>query len=112
MATPECVSDPDKWFSEAEEAVTEAKLACERCPVQRQCADLGEDEEAGIWGGMTPEDRRVAKRFRFLVAEEVMNRRIREMQADGASISAIARELDVPRKTLADRVRRLTGLAA
>lgn len=107
-----CATDPDMWFSEDAEKVREAKHACDSCPTREECAVLGEDEEFGIWGGMTPEDRRASKRFRLLLLEEQVNARIRRMQAEGASISAMARELGIPRKTLADRLRRMTSLAA
>lgn len=33
------------------------KLACEVCPVQRECRRDGEDEEFGLWGGLTPRER-------------------------------------------------------
>jgi DNA-binding Lrp family transcriptional regulator len=44
--------------------------------------------------------------------EELNNARILRMHGEGLSISAMARELGIPRMTLADRLRRLTGLAA
>jgi hypothetical protein len=34
------------------------KFVCEHCPVIRECAKAGWDEEFGLWGGMTPKDRR------------------------------------------------------
>ncbi|MFD3464842.1 helix-turn-helix domain-containing protein [Streptomyces sp. NPDC058682] len=40
-----------------------------------------------------------------------MNIRIMSMQKDGYSISAMSRELDIPRTTLAARLRRLTMAA-
>ncbi len=41
-------------------AELEAKSVCARCPVQRQCltAALDSGETTGIWGGMTPAERR------------------------------------------------------
>ncbi|MGV9815776.1 WhiB family transcriptional regulator [Streptomyces cellulosae] len=108
----ECSNNPDKWFSEDPENIAQAKAACDRCPAREECATLGEDEEYGIWGGMTPDDRRSAKRFRLLLREEIIEGRIRNMQKQGLSISAMARELSIPRKTLADRLRRMTDLAA
>jgi transcriptional regulator of acetoin/glycerol metabolism len=107
-----CEGDPDLWFSEKAEDIAQAKEACGFCPVRAECAELGEDEEFGVWGGMTPEDRRSRQRFLVILVEEQNNAHIRRMQAEGASISAMARELGMPRKTLADRLRRLTSLAA
>ena len=34
------------------------KFVCEHCPVIRECAEAGWEEEFGLWGGMTPKDRR------------------------------------------------------
>jgi WhiB family redox-sensing transcriptional regulator len=37
-----------------------AKAVCARCPVQKQCLDaaLTRGEPEGIWGGLTPRERR------------------------------------------------------
>ena len=107
-----CEADPDLWFSEKAEDIAQAKEACGFCPVRTEWAGLGEEEESGVWGGMTWDEIRSAKRFRVVLLEELTNARIRSMTADNMSISAMARELGIPRKTLADRLRRLTGLAA
>jgi hypothetical protein len=110
--TLNCEADPDKWFSEAPALIAEAKAECQKCPVRNECEELGMYEENGVWGGMTPNDRRNVRRFNLLLAEELADANIRRLQAEGASISAMARELGLPRKTLADRLRRMTGLAA
>nr|WP_326827326.1 WhiB family transcriptional regulator [Streptomyces sp. NBC_01751] len=89
--------------------IEQAKEACGFCPDRIECAALGEDEEHGVWGGLDPEGRRRAKRFRVILLEERLNSRIRSMTADGVSISAMARELEIPRKTLADRLRRMAA---
>jgi AraC-like DNA-binding protein len=100
------------FFSESDSVIAEAKRKCTVCPVREECATLGENEDFGVWGGMTPDEMRRAKRFRVLLREEMINTRIRRMQADNVSISAMARELGLPRKTLADRLRKVTALAA
>ncbi|THA41781.1 WhiB family transcriptional regulator [Streptomyces sp. A1547] len=111
MSIP-CEVNPESWFSETASDVAQAKEACSFCPVRTECAELGEDEEFGIWGGLSPDDRIATKRFRLTLLEETINSRIRIMQEEGTSISAMARELGLPRKTLADRLRRMSGLAA
>ncbi|MFD6970574.1 WhiB family transcriptional regulator [Streptomyces sp. NPDC059949] len=111
MSIP-CEVNPEIWFSESATDANQAKEACGFCPVRGECAELGENEEFGIWGGQSPDDRIAAKRFRLTLLEETINFRIRIMQEAGTSISAMARELGLPRKTLADRLRRMTGLAA
>jgi WhiB family redox-sensing transcriptional regulator len=107
-----CEDEPDLWFSEAAEDVRQAKQACGFCPVRAECTELGEDEEYGVWGGLNPDDRRIAKRLRVIQHEEQVNAKIRKLSAQGASISGMARELGIPRKTLADRLRRMTALVA
>ena len=107
-----CEADPDLFFSEKAEDITQAKEACGFCPVRAECAELGKNEEFGVWGGMTPDERRSAQRFLLILLEEQNNAQIRRMRSEGVSISAMARELGMPRKTLADRLRRMTGLAA
>lgn len=56
-----CQKNPDRWFSEDCEEREAAIHACGACPAMSQCRDLalqtGEDL-VGIWGGMTPKDRR------------------------------------------------------
>ena len=111
MTVP-CEVSPDFWFSENAEDVAQAKEACGFCPVRSQCAELGQDEEFGVWGGQDPEDRRAQKRFRLLLLEEQTNARMRKMLTEGLSISAMARELNMPRKTVADRLRRMQRTAA
>lgn len=42
-----------------------AKAICAICPVRQQCLDwaLATQEPAGIWGGLTPEERGIARRI-------------------------------------------------
>lgn len=35
-----------------------AKMVCAICPRREECADAGIDEEFGVWGGTTPEERK------------------------------------------------------
>ena len=34
------------------------KWVCDICPVREECAELGAEEEYGMWGGITPKERR------------------------------------------------------
>jgi WhiB family redox-sensing transcriptional regulator len=110
--TNACEGNPDLWFSENPTEMEHAKEACGFCPVRTECAELGDDEEFGIYGGMTPEERRIAKRTRVAIAERRLTAQLLAMQENRMSISAMSRELGIPRKTLADRLRRMTGLVA
>jgi WhiB family redox-sensing transcriptional regulator len=61
--------DPEWFFpvgdtGPALREVAAAKAVCAGCPVARECLDwaLRMGEAAGVWGGTTPEERRVLRR--------------------------------------------------
>jgi WhiB family redox-sensing transcriptional regulator len=59
-----------------EEPSPEALAACQRCPVSNECLThsfrgYGESIEAGVWGGMSEEERQNLKRRRNRRAERV-----------------------------------------
>lgn len=35
-----------------------SRLVCDVCPVRQRCEALGAEEEFGLWGGTTPNDRK------------------------------------------------------
>lgn len=72
-----CEEQPLLFFADTEEQYENpervnrvnaslAKLVCYTCPVKDMCAAyaLEADEEYGVWGGLSPEDRRAIKRLR------------------------------------------------
>lgn len=42
--------------------VAEAKALCAACPVREACLAAGMGEHHGIWGGLTPRERRALRR--------------------------------------------------
>lgn len=58
--------DPELWFPQPWEDETPAKLICGRCPVREACLAhaLNANEEYGVWGGLSPEERREMRRCR------------------------------------------------
>ena len=44
--------------------IEEAKAVCHRCPVMEQCRRLALEtgQDTGVWGGLTEEERRAARR--------------------------------------------------
>lgn len=56
--------DPEAFFAEDRRERMRAKAACRACPVAVQCLSeaLRDGLEDGIWGGLTPKDRRKAVR--------------------------------------------------
>lgn len=57
--------------------IEQAKEICRRCPVAAQClaAALATGEDAGIWGGLTADERRVLKHGRDDGAAQITGRR-------------------------------------
>lgn len=62
MERASCTDSPDldDWFSDSVVAMTIAKRTCADCPVRNQCLAFAfeHDEQYGIWGGLTPRERR------------------------------------------------------
>lgn len=63
---PACTNDPDAWYSTDTGGLRDnyydlraAKAGCEACPVKMLCLEFAliNEEEFGIWGGMTPGER-------------------------------------------------------
>ncbi|MET9646186.1 WhiB family transcriptional regulator [Streptomyces syringium] len=61
--------DPDLFFpvgntSAAVLQAEEAKAVCRRCPVREQCLQwaLESGQDAGVWGGLSEDERRSLKR--------------------------------------------------
>lgn len=57
-----CETDPEAWFASAASAARAAAVeACGWCPVRGECLAyaVAAEERDGIWGGSTPEERRV-----------------------------------------------------
>ncbi len=64
-------ADPELFFPEGEirsarAQVKAAKLICRGCPVSVMCLGwaLASGQEAGIWGGLTEDERRMLRRRR------------------------------------------------
>lgn len=58
-----CRAEPELWHSEVPQGRDEARRACRsRCPHLAECAAqaLLDDEEHGMWGGMSRAERRAA----------------------------------------------------
>lgn len=67
-------SDPESWFMEDSSMTKENRQAveiCNRCPEQVPCLEfaLRHIGDHGIWGGLTPMQRRVVRRQRRIVQD-------------------------------------------
>jgi WhiB family redox-sensing transcriptional regulator len=54
-------TDPELFFpASSRQPATEAKRICAACPVQTECLQysLANEEEFGVWGGLTEKERR------------------------------------------------------
>jgi WhiB family transcriptional regulator, redox-sensing transcriptional regulator len=63
-------TDPDVFYPESGEPVTEAKRVCARCPVTTPCLNwaLANNERYGVWGGTSERERRRMTRVRKAAA--------------------------------------------
>jgi WhiB family redox-sensing transcriptional regulator len=68
---PSCMqTDPDLFYSDKNETDTNrtkaAKKMCQKCPVVNECAiyAIAAREMWGVWGGMSPNDRKTIWRSR------------------------------------------------
>jgi WhiB family redox-sensing transcriptional regulator len=62
-------TDGDDWFPvgnthDAQAQIEECRAVCRRCPVMESCLQfaLETGQEAGVWGGMSEDERRALKR--------------------------------------------------
>jgi WhiB family redox-sensing transcriptional regulator len=63
--TPLCAeTDPELWFPELGQSNTPAKRICMSCDLRAACLEiaLANDEQFGIWGGLSTNERRALKR--------------------------------------------------
>lgn len=110
---PACVGkDPELFYSDYPSAVKRAKAICATCPVREACLKQGMDEEFGVWGGLSPEDRAGLRRHRDTVkaqeasaqsrAEAAQERleEARRLYANGLSRREIAERLGITYKAL------------
>jgi len=51
----------DQFFVEKFGDLRPARALCSACPVRDECAAQGDEEEAGMWGGLTAGERRKAR---------------------------------------------------
>ena len=68
-------SDPELFFEEVQGSDNpEARAVCRNCPVMVQCLQfaLDNEEEFGIWGGLTPRGRnRFRKKYKRVTSENL-----------------------------------------
>jgi WhiB family redox-sensing transcriptional regulator len=76
--------DPELFFpigttGPAATQIEQAKAICMQCPVRDQCLEwaLATGQDAGVWGGMSEEERRAL-------------RRVRRREATGSRIAVVA----------------------
>ena len=65
MARSRCRQvDPDQFFPERGASPRDALAVCRSCPVRWECLQyaLDNDEQFGVWGGLSETDRRRVKR--------------------------------------------------
>lgn len=90
--------DPDLWFPEKGDSLSDPKRICESCPARIDCLEyaLGRDE-CGIWGGLSQWQRQEIRRagraveyiaeLRAALAEELVT----ITAGDGEDVEALGR---------------------
>ncbi|MCX5000927.1 WhiB family transcriptional regulator [Streptomyces longwoodensis] len=111
-------TDPDLFFPAGHNQASDtrqAKRMCQRCPIQRACAEwaIREGIRDGVWGGLSEDDRRPFipdRKFgwgegvqRCLDQQEVLEDRVAEQR----SYRQIAEELGVDRTSVRRAVQML-----
>ena len=73
-------TDPDLFFpvgttGHALTQIARAKEVCGECPVSDQCLEfaLETNQDSGIWGGTSEEERRVMRRAQLAISRAVVN---------------------------------------
>lgn len=79
---------------------------CDECPVRSECLELGLDDEHGVWGGLTPQERdRVVKRLplRVRTKDPLVSPRRTDIVTrikSGDSINQVAADLEISPETV------------
>jgi WhiB family redox-sensing transcriptional regulator len=104
-------TDPDLFFPEKNGSSDPARRICAVCPVRAECLEfaLANKEAHGVWGGMSPAERRKLQR-RGRYSNDGLKDAVRDLHKAGLLDSEIAARVGVS-DTHASRVRRGLGLA-
>lgn len=64
--------------------IEEAKTVCRRCPVVTECLKwaLGTRQEAGVWGGVSEDERRALLRGRHHIGDPAVREAVRTVRVD------------------------------
>lgn len=104
--TKEWYTDAGRLAGPVRERELRAQLICLGCPFIEECAELGRDEEHGVWGSTTPEERKRLRRGLPIRSARVMSRsgharrRMAELFLQGLSIDEVAEMLGTKRRTV------------
>ena len=95
-----CIGRPIWWFYPEHNsdnrsggllpAERRAKALCARCPVRKECLQMGMTDEHGIWGGATPAERVRAKRA--YPAEDRADQILADMDDQADRLGLVTRE--------------------
>ena len=102
-------TDPEAFFPEKGRSTAEPKKVCMRCPVRVQCLEyaLRNDENFGIWGGLSSTERNRLKRKQgdkaptaSQLRKQERDKRIVQMRRSGLDVIEIAERVGVSDKTV------------
>ena len=103
MAAARCRTvGPEPFFVERGESVYEARMLCAPCPVRAECLEYAESNgiRHGIWGGLTPDQRRYKARTDLWGVSVETRRRIVWLIERDWKAEEVAREFGIHIRTV------------
>jgi len=94
------VQDPDLFFSVDAGGIRLAKMICAECPVRLECLQFGESEEFGVFGGLTPGERRSHKIQRAPQKLPLVDLVAQKRFIEKASVEQVSRRYQVETRTV------------
>lgn len=85
------------WFPDDNKGCSRARAVCQTCPVRVPCAEAGQDETYGMWGGLTPDERGHHKAARVRPVPPIDPRDVDELERIVAQAHRRLDQMGVPR---------------
>ena len=102
MASGNCrtVEDPDIFFSEKAQVIKQAKALCSSCQVRSKCLAYGAFQDWGIFGGLTPAERKLNNSSPPLQRLSLVDLVAQKRFLEKASVSQVSRRYNVEARTV------------
>jgi hypothetical protein len=94
------ISNPDIFHSDEPRDIRAAKNVCATCPVRLECFKYGETEEYGIYGGLTPSERRSRRSPSHTQRVSLVDLMAQKSFIERASVRQVASRYNVEPRTV------------